>query len=69
MSGQDIATLVSTVGFPIVACIGLFWYMVSETRETRKVISENTNVLTKLTTMINHLMDELEGREDHDRSN
>lgn len=64
MSGSDIANMITSIGFPIVACIGLFWYMVTESRSTRDVIQENTNVLTKLTTMINHLMDIIEGSEE-----
>jgi hypothetical protein len=38
---EEIAILISTVGFPIVMCI---WFMV----RTEKVIKQNTEVLTKL---------------------
>ena len=46
-----IGQFISTFGFPIVACGALFWYIVKEQRETRKVLEElktaienNTNI-------------------------
>jgi len=38
---EEIARLISTVGFPIVMCI---WFMI----RTEKVIKQNTEVLAKL---------------------
>ncbi len=43
-----IAQLIGSVGFPIVAAGGLFWYMVVENRETRKVVDNNTTALIKV---------------------
>lgn len=56
---SDIATLISTVGFPIAMCL-LMWYQNSEltkthkeeTNELKKAIENNTVILTELTTLI-----------------
>lgn len=39
---------INSVGYPIVTSIALFWYMVTEQKELRNVISENTKMLSKL---------------------
>lgn len=43
-----IVQAISTVGFPIVMTGALFWYMVKENRETREVIQNNTNMLSRI---------------------
>lgn len=57
MSTQDIITAVSTLGFPIVMCAALFWYMVEqrkdhaeESKETRTALEELKVAITELTT-------------------
>lgn len=55
MSPQDIAQIISSVGFPIVSACGLFWYMIKEGRENREVVDNNTLVLTKI---LEHIKDE-----------
>ena len=47
--------IISTVGFPIAACIGLFWYMSKqtenhkeETDKLKQAIDNNTIIITKL---------------------
>jgi len=59
MEMNDIITLVTTVGFPIVMCGGLFWYMIKlndQHKETitslQKTIENNTNILIELKTLI-----------------
>lgn len=55
MSVQDITTMITTVGFPIVCCGACFWY-INKTGEQHKAemdkmseaINNNTNVMTKL---------------------
>lgn len=60
MNVNDIATLVSTVGFPIV-CSGFFaWYLVKVESKSNDIIQENTNTLTKLTTLIDGLIRKLD---------
>lgn len=56
---SDVATLISTVGFPIAMCL-LMWYQNNElskthkeeTTELKKAIENNTVILTELTTLI-----------------
>ena len=45
---QTVGQLIGTYGFPIVAYGALFWYIVKENRENRKVIENNTLILTKI---------------------
>ena len=56
MDIQAVLTAISTVGFPIVACGGLFW-MLNKNGEQHKqeidkmteALNNNTNAITKLT--------------------
>lgn len=43
-----IGQFIGAYGFPIVMCGLLFWYMVTEQKETRKVIEGNTKILVRL---------------------
>lgn len=51
---QEVATLVSTVGFPIAAFLLMFWYVKTESKETREAINKNTIVLTQLVSEIHN---------------
>lgn len=48
MSIQDITTLITTVGFPIAACIALFWQNI----KMSETIQNNTAAILELTTII-----------------
>lgn len=48
MSIQDITTLISTVGFPIVACVALYLQNV----KMNETIQHNTEAIMELTTII-----------------
>lgn len=63
MEVNDIVSLVSNVGFPVVVCIALFFYMekqnVHHQQETDKLsetVQSNTKVLTELRTLIKTLV-------------
>lgn len=45
---EIIGKAIGMYGFPIVAAAAMFWYMVTEQRELRKVINENTQMLSKI---------------------
>lgn len=67
MDANSIIQIVSSLGFPIVMCGALFWYMVKqreahkeETYHLKDTINENTKVLAELTTLIKVLTDEKE---------
>lgn len=65
MDANTIIQIISSLGFPIVMCGALFWYMVNqrrahqdETEHLKDTIGENTKVLAELTTLIKVLTDE-----------
>lgn len=56
MDANSIITLVSTLGFPIVMCGALFWYMIkqneqhsTESREMRDAVNELKIAIVELT--------------------
>ena len=68
MDANTIIQIVSSLGFPIVMCGALFWYMVKqrevhkeETEHLKDTLNENTKVLAELTTLIKVLTDEKKG--------
>ena len=48
MDANVILSAISSVGFPIVVSVALFWYMVTEGRANREAINNNTAAMTKL---------------------
>lgn len=63
MTANDIVNLVSTVGFPIVMCGVLLYYIMSINKKNddtikglSDTISQNSKVLTELTTLIKTLV-------------
>lgn len=56
MTIQDITTLISTVGFPIVACVALYMQNVKMT----ETIQHNTTAIMELTTIIKERLGESE---------
>lgn len=67
MDANTIIQIISNLGFPIVMCGALFWYMVKqreahkeETDHLKDTINENTKVLSELTTLIKILTNENE---------
>lgn len=53
MDPSSIVSLISSVGFPIVCCIGLAWYVNNTQKELTITIQNNTKVLEKLLTKLN----------------
>lgn len=56
MTVNDIITIIQSVGFPVVMCGALFWYMISQTKvhaaeskEMREAINALNVAITKLT--------------------
>lgn len=63
MNTNDFIQLVSNLGFPVVMCGALFYYMVqqdkrhtTETDKLRETLEANTNVLTELCTLIKNIV-------------
>ena len=59
MNYSEIVTLIQTVGFPIVMCGALFWYMIKqreqhkqETDKMTEARNNNTKILTEIVTLM-----------------
>lgn len=68
---NEIATLISTLGFPIVACIGLAWfckYMIDQSNKNiermfemyDKANSENREAIERMTDAVEKLCDKID---------
>ena len=57
MDVNAIASVVSTVGFPIVCCFGMAYYINTTLKEFTKVMNEHTVALEKLSTVIDKHVD------------
>ena len=57
MDVNAIASVVSAVGFPIVCCFGMAYYINTTLKEFTKVMSEHTVALEKLSTIIDKHVD------------
>lgn len=58
---QDVVTAVSTVGFPIVMCILIFYYMEKESESHKQEVDGLKEVLTDLKISITQLTDKIGG--------
>ena len=47
-TANNIGQLIANYGFPIVACGALFWFIIKELRDCRKIIENNTVVLNRI---------------------
>lgn len=52
MDAQTFTTLISSVGFPITACVFLGYYINSTMKEFTKVMQENTLLLREIQSII-----------------
>lgn len=50
---QEAVQLISTVGFPIAACLGMGWYISKTQENLRRVVEENTKAVLLLTERLN----------------
>lgn len=58
MDMSAIGTLIGTIGFPIVCCLGMAYYINTTVKELTKVLNEHTVAIEKLSTIIdNHCVD------------
>lgn len=60
MTAQDIMTLITTVGFPIVCCGALFWYMVQQSQLHSEESNDMRDAISALKTSIDVLTTKLE---------
>lgn len=52
MQATEIANLISTCGFPIMACIFLAYYISNALKDLQKRTEENTQAINKLITLV-----------------
>lgn len=57
MDVNSIVSVVSAVGFPIVCCFGMAYYINTTLKELTKVMNEHTIAIEKLTTIIDKHVD------------
>ena len=57
MDVNSIASVVSAVGFPIVCCFGMAYYINPTLKELTKVMNEHTVAIEKLTAIIDKHVD------------
>lgn len=58
---QDVVAAISTVGFPIVMCILIFYYMEKEAESHKQEVDGLKEVLTDLKISITQLTDKIGG--------
>ena len=61
MDVTPIVQAISTVGFPIVMCGALFWYMIQQRNNHTEEITKMTEALNNNTLAIQKLLDKLDG--------
>lgn len=60
MDTAQIVQIISSLGFPIVMCGALFWYMIQQREEHKEEINKMSEALNNNTLAIQKLLDELE---------
>lgn len=60
MDVSGIIQVVGSLGFPIAACIAVFWYLMKESENHKTEVSKLTDALQNNTIALTKLCDELE---------
>lgn len=60
MTVNDAITIIQSVGFPVVMCGALFWYMTSQTKEHAAESKETREAICALNIAITKLTDKLD---------
>ena len=60
MDANMIITLVSSVGFPIVACVGCGWYINKKDNQHKEEVDKFADALNNNTIVIQKLVDKLD---------
>lgn len=63
MDATTIGTLISTVGFPIAACVALFWQMNKQNEQHKQEMDSLKEALEQNTLAINKLVIFMQGKE------
>lgn len=68
MDANSIISLVGTLGFPIVMCGALFWYMIKQNEQHSTESREMRDAINELKLAIVELADRLRGGGDNERA-
>lgn len=68
MDANAIISLVGTLGFPIVMCGALFWYMIKQNEQHSTESHEMRDAINELKLAIVELTDKLKGGGDNERA-
>lgn len=60
MTVNDIISLIQSVGFPVVMCGALFWYMINQTKQHATESKEMQEAINALNVAITKLTDKLD---------
>lgn len=66
MEIQEIVTLISTVGFPIVACVFMWRFISTTLKDFTETMVQNTAVLSKLAEQIDRAIERTSGGKNDD---
>ena len=69
MDGATLTQIISSIGFPIVACIGCAWYINKQSDSHKAEIEKITEALNNNTIALNRLIDKLGGELFEDKNN
>ena len=56
MAFTDISTAISQLGFPIVMCLGLFYYIIKDAKATREEVAKLSKALDNNTKVISQFL-------------
>lgn len=59
MESFDIISAISTVGFPIVACIALFYFAITMINEIKEMVSRNNETNTEIAETLKEVTKEI----------
>ena len=63
MDSQAIFTAIGSLGFPIVACVGLFWYLTKTEQAHKEEMTKMSEAINNNTAAMNKLIDRIERSE------
>lgn len=63
-AGTALSTLVTNVGFPVVCCLLLFWWIMNLEKQHKEEIGKLSDAVNNNTLVMQKLLDKLEMEED-----
>lgn len=60
MDVNGVLTAIGSLGFPIVACVGLFWYLTKSNDKHKEEMDKMAEAINNNTSVMNKLLDKIE---------